>query len=88
MLQLQTRPLEGAVMTRKPKPTVEPDSTTQAGVPPRQDHSRTTLETAHETARPRDEGASTAQRSGRQPARPEPQGLIPSDIDADDRETL
>ena len=38
-------------MTQKQKPTVEPETTTQAGVPPRQDQSKTTLETADETER-------------------------------------
>ena len=75
-------------MTQKQKPTVEPETTTQAGVPPRQDQSKTTLETADETGRPRDEGPNTVQRSSRQSARPEPPGLIPSEVDADDRETL
>jgi hypothetical protein len=76
-------------MTRKHKPTVESNGPiTQAGVPPRQDQNKTSLETADETGRPRDEGSDSVQRSGPQSARPEPPGLIPSDVDADDRDTL
>jgi hypothetical protein len=76
-------------MTQKRKPTVEPESpNTQAGAPPRQDQNKISLETADRTGRPRDEGSDVVQRSGPQSARPEPPGLVPSDVDADDRETL
>ena len=76
-------------MTQKRKPTTQPDARqTPAGVPPRDEHNKPALDAPDRTGRPRDEGADLVERSGPQPARPEASGILSSDIDPDDRETL
>lgn len=78
-------------MTQQKRPSSVPSRrvpNTQAGVPTRQDQNRTSLDNPDRTGRPRDEGADRLERSGPQPARPEAPGILPSDIAADDRETL
>ena len=76
-------------MTQKRQPTTQPDTRqTQAGAPPRDEHSKTNLDAPDRTGRPRDEGSDVIERSGPQAAKPESSGILPSDIDPDDRETL